>query len=114
MRSISGFIHAAVTLPLQHSKTRVLCKCKSTSRPLAHPTRLIRKHSLRFVLGVTQAVVQLAGVVKRHVETYTVLNDKTVLIESKANRSYAFLEDLTNLIEVPGIRSVLFTHAFTD
>ena len=67
-----------------------------------------------FVLSVAAGVVQLAGVVKRHVETYTVLHDKTVLIESKASRSYTVLEELSSLIEVPGIRSVLFAHALKD
>ena len=66
------------------------------------------------MLSVAQAVVQLAGVVRRHVETYTVLHDKTVLIEFKASRWYTVLKELTNLIEVPGMRSVLFADAWKD
>ena len=70
--------------------------------------------TIGFVLGVAQAVVELSGVVKRHVEKYSVLHDKTVLIESKASRTYTVLEERSNLIEIPGIRSVLFAHALKD
>ena len=59
-------------------------------------------------------MVQLVGVVERHFETYTLLQDKTVLVKSKATRSYTVLEELSNRIEVPEIRSVLFAHALKD
>ena len=67
-----------------------------------------------FVLGVGQAVVRLAGVVKRHVVTYKVLEDMAVSIESKAIRSCAAAEEIRLLIEALGLRSVLFAHALKD
>ena len=66
------------------------------------------------MLGVAQAVELLLGVVKRHVEMYTVLNNKTALIELKAIGSCTVLEELISFTEVPGIQSVLFAHALKD
>ena len=66
------------------------------------------------VLGAAQVVVQLAGVIKRHVVTYTTLHDEAVSIEYKAICLYGIVEEVSNLIEVPGIRSVLFAHAGKD
>ena len=65
-------------------------------------------------LAIAQDVAQLAKVVKKRVARHTALHNMAVSIESKAIRSYAVTQELNRLIEVPGIRSILFTHAFKD
>ena len=116
-RSISGFIHAAVTLTLENSKTRVpLIVVRHPNRQsiVLDKLKSILLETTGFVLPVAEGFVQLTRVVKRHIEMCTMLHEKTTLIESKVSRSCTVLEELSNLIEVPGIQSVLFAQTLKD
>lgn len=88
-----------MTLALLLLKPRIHFKWGFASLPPAYSFEQVRE-TIELVLGVAQAVVQLAGVIKRDVVAFIALHKEAYSIESKAIRSYAVVEELSNLTEV--------------
>lgn len=85
---------------------------RSASRFLWTNTEIMETPAL--VLGAAQVVVQVSGVIRRHVNVFSSLSPLPALIESKATRTPRVANRLSALAGIPGLSDDIFLYSLRD